>query len=194
MKASTTVSETAPACVDQSVMATRACAPRILTDTLRVRSERGAKHPPSTPVCAAPVLAAAPPSRRPEAWKLAGSIARCLRHGALNRCDGAKRPSAFSVTLTCRPGDDAEVRAKLAEFIDVVADRAPAVALLCALDRASSSGKWHVHALALVPPGFDVAKLTRWWRRRWPRMAPNGEYLRPSERGNTFVDSPSAAS
>ncbi len=177
----------ASGCVNQTVMPTRACAPRILTDTLRVRSERGAKHPPSTPVAAAaiPVSSVAPPSRRPEAWKLAGSIVRYLRRGALNGRHGAERPSAVSLSLSCRSGDEAEVRVKLAEFIDVVADRAPVVAQLCALDR-SPSGKWHVHALALIPPGFDVAKLTRWWRRRWPRKTPNGDYLRPSKRGQHF--------
>ena len=68
-----------------------------------------------------------------------------------DRRRGADRPLAYAVTLTCRSGDESEIRAKLADFVRVVGKRAPKVGLLCALDRAPS-GAWHVHALALLPP------------------------------------------
>jgi hypothetical protein len=64
--------------------------------------------------------------------------------------------------------------------VAVVARRAPGVALLCALDRAPATGRWHVHALALLPPDLDVAKLLDWWRRLWPRTRPRGRHVRPA--------------
>ncbi len=101
------------------------------------------------------------------AWKLAVSIRRRLMFGALHdRRRGADRPLAFSVTLTCRSGDESDVRAKLADFVRVVGKRAPRVGLLCALDRAPS-GAWHVHVLALLPPTLAPEKLIVWWCRCW---------------------------
>jgi len=85
-----------------------------------------------------------------------------------DRRRGADRPLAFSVTLTCRSGNECEVRAKLADFVRVIGTRAPKVGLLCALDRAPS-GAWHVHALALLPPPLDPEKLKVWWCRCWAK-------------------------
>lgn len=95
---------------------------------------------------------------------------------------GPTRPLAFSVTLTCRSGDERELRAKLTDFLGVVARRAPRVAMLCALDRAPDSGRWHVHALALLPPDIDPATLAMWWCRCWPR----GRRVRPARGAQHF--------
>ncbi|MBX3506486.1 MAG: hypothetical protein KF895_13490 [Parvibaculum sp.] len=95
---------------------------------------------------------------------------------------GPARPGVFSVTLTCRSGDEHELRAKLAVLLGVLGRRAPRAAMLCALDRAPKTGRWHVHALALLPPNLDPATVARWWCRCWPR----GRTVRPARGAQHF--------
>lgn len=125
------------------------------------------------------------------AWKLARTLRRRLMFGPLHdRRRGADRPLAFSVTLTCRSGNESEIRAKLADFVRVVGARAPKVGLLCALDRAPS-GAWHAHALALLPPSLDPEKLKVWWCRCWAnrnvRPVRGAQHVRPLALGGASL-------
>ncbi len=148
------------------------------------------------PSCVTVACATPPPppagGRGLSARKLAESIQRRLMAGPLHGArDRATRPAAFSVTLTCRSGAETEVREKTAEFLRVVARRAPKVALLCVLDRQPKTGRWHIHALALLPPTFDPKKLVVWWRRCWTvaraRPVRAAQHLRPLAAGGAAL-------
>lgn len=152
----------------------------ILTDPKRREGSvipKGAKHPRlRCDVCARGFRV-----RIPSAQKLAKSIRRrlvCRMLRAEAHTPTANR--AYSITLTCRSGDEAEVRAKVQELASLVPRCARRAGLLCALDRAPKTGRWHVHALAVVPADFDIARITDWWRRLWPRKDTHGNDLRPT--------------
>jgi hypothetical protein len=115
------------------------------------------------------------------AMALAKALRRWLEHGHLNHRRGRLRPRCYTVTLTSKLGGEAELRIKLAKFISVFERRAPKGGALFALDRAPNTGRWHVHALVLLPPTFDAQKLVPWWTRCWPRKG------RPARKGGQKV-------
>lgn len=118
-------------------------------------------------------------ARAPSAWKLAQAVRRSLEHGVYAYGSRAKQPLAYSVTLTSRAGAEAEIREKLGAWICLIAKCAPEVSILAVLDRQPNTGRWHVHAVVLAPPGFELTKLTDWWRSRWPLKLVHGNRTRP---------------
>lgn len=131
--------------------------------------------------CEATSTPPAPPKRGASALQLARAMRRRLLRGHLSPRRSRTRPEAYSVTLTCRSGAEAEVREKIAEFIDVLEHRAPKAGALLALDRASGTGRWHVHALVLLPKRIAADTVVTWWTHLWPRAT------RPARHGGQRV-------
>jgi hypothetical protein len=90
----------------------------------------------------------------------------------------------FSVTLTTRNGEYAELALKARAYQTIVQRRLRSGGALLALE--VKNGRWHLHILAAVPARFEERKLYAWWLRLWPRgddgPMSEGQYVRPVER------------
>lgn len=103
------------------------------------------------------------------AVKLARAVRRWLMRGPLHpRRAGRGRLRAYSLTLTSRSGEQLETLEKLDLLLVTIARRRQSVSVLGSLDRAKDTGRWHVHVLALVPPGVEGKWISGCWRRLWP--------------------------
>jgi hypothetical protein len=120
-------------------------------------------------------------------WRVAQAVRRCLTQDCLSGARGRRPHRAYSLTFTWRSGSESEVRAAVLRFGSVLERRLRDSGCLFVLDRAPNTGRWHVHALAVLPPGFDATKLVVWWARRWgkhERPARVAQHVRPLATGN----------
>jgi hypothetical protein len=106
---------------------------------------------------------------RASARQIARALRRRLLRGCLHSLRGRARPRAYSCTFTCRSGQHRDIRDAISKFGDTLCRRVAGAGIHYALDRAPATGRWHVHALVLLPPTFDASRLVPWWTRCWPR-------------------------
>lgn len=95
----------------------------------------------------------------------ASAVAGALLREPLLRGEAPLR--FFSVSLTTRAGDRAELALKANQYLAIVERRLTTGGALLAHD--VKNGRSHLHALVAVPPRFEERKLSAWWLRLWPR-------------------------